>query len=347
MRSVVVACLVALVVQPVAAQAPSNLPRPVAAPVATPPPADTRPFSVVNDSPFTLRTLHVWPSGLTARGVDRLGNEMLGGGRGWPMHLPLAAGCRWMVVATYTDGDGPPREGRVTEVDVCTTPELRLPPAAGLVRGGGTGFVVSAAGHIVTNEHVVRGCGSMGLRRDGRETRLRVIGTATGADLALLQAPAPIGQPLPLRSRGKAPRLAEPLVVLGYRELFLLGGQMLALTGRVVAREGQDIAAAGRLDRTDRATFLHDARTWGGNSGGPILDYAGAVMGVHTARTSHGGNKDEPVVPLAIGIRIDAVYELLARHDVRPLPEPPRRAEPDLLAEEAEPSVLRLLCFSG
>jgi serine protease Do len=260
------------------------------------------------------------------------------------MDLPVAPGCRWQVLGAYRDVDGTIRNGRVTEVDICTTPESRMPAASGLVRGGGSGFVVSAAGHVVTNRHVVAGCSGVGLRRGGRETRLRVLGTGEGVDLALLQAPGPIGPPLPLRSRGKAPRLAEPLVVLGYRELFAFGGQILALTGRVVAREGQD--SSGLLDRTDRTTFLHDARTWGGNSGGPLLDHAGSVMGVHVARTAHQGSKDEVVVPLAVGIRIEAVYDLLARHDVTPLPEPPRRAEPELLAEEAEPSVLRLLCFS-
>jgi S1-C subfamily serine protease len=332
-----------LLALPAAAQAPQPAPTP---PVARPAPANTRTFTVLNASTFTVNNLYVWPAGQTARGDDRLGTSVLAAQRGFPMDLPIAPGCRWQVQGTYRDSDGSVRNGRVVEVDICTTPEYRLPVVSGLVRGGGTGFVVSAAGHVVTNEHVVRGCGGVGLRRGGRETRLRLIGTGQGADLALLQAPAPIGPPLPLRARGKAPRLAEPLVVLGYRELFTFGGQMLALTGRVVAREGQDNRAMGLLDRTDRTTFLHDARTWGGNSGGPLLDYAGAVMGVHVARTSHDASKDEPVVPLAIGIRIEAVHDLLARHDVTPLPEPPRRAEPDLLAEEAEPSVLRLLCFS-
>jgi S1-C subfamily serine protease len=324
--------------QPCLAQAPALQPA-------------THNVSIVNASPFTIFTLHVWPAGRNDRGADRLGSSVLAGTRGWPLTLPAADGCNWQVVANYADIDGSRRDGPVVTLDACTTPELRLAPAPGLVRGGGTGFVVSQAGHVVTNAHVVNGCGGVGLRQAGAEMRLAVVEQNERADLALLRAPdrrpIRIGPPLPLRSRGKAPRLAEPLVALGYREFTYFGSQMLALSGRVVARRGQDTRALGLMDRSDPTTFVHDARTWGGNSGGPLLDYTGAVMGVHVARTAHPGTKDEPVVPLAIGIRIEAVYDLLARHGVTPLPEPPRRAEPELLAEEAEPSVLRLLCFSG
>ncbi len=102
----------------------------------------------------------------------------------------------------------------------------------------------------------------------------------------------------------------------------------------------------GGLSGTDPHRVLHDARTWAGNSGGPLLDASGPAIGVPAARTAHPEDKDNPAVPLAVGIRIERVYSPLTRHGVRPVRAEPRRADSAVLAANATESVLRLLCFS-
>jgi len=304
---------------------------------------DTIELSALNGSAFVAMSLFVWPVGTDAPGPDRLGRDTLPAGRGWPLVLPRSAGCRWRVVGTFGDA-GQVRPGPVVEVDACAERQVTFRAPGGIVRSGGTGWVVSAAGHVITNHHVVQGCGGIGLRQGDSEVRLEIISTDEQDDLALLRSPRPFGPPLPLREANRAPRLAEPVMALGYRELFDFGGQLLALTGRVVAREGQ--GRRGLVNATNPNRFLHDSRTWGGNSGGPLLDASGAVLGVHVARTMHPEDKDNPVVPLAVGIRIERVYSLLSRHGVSPVRAEPRRAEYDIIAADAADSVLRLLCFS-
>ena len=96
---------------------------------------------------------------------------------------------------------------------------------------------------------------------------------------------------------------------------------------------------------TDPDRFLHDARTWGGSSGGPLPDSLGAVMGVHLARTAHPQEEDNRVVPRAAGIRIERADSPLPRHGVRPARAEPRRVDDEALAIEATETVPRLLCL--
>ncbi len=275
-----------------------------AAQTSAPAGTDTISLRVRNASAFLALSLHVWPVGDNARGDDRLGREVLPAGSTWTLELPRARGCRWRIVGVYHDSDRL-RDGPVVDSDICSQSDVAIAAPRGMVRGGGTGWVVSEANHVVTNHHVVNGCGGIGLRQGNDEVRLEIVVTDERDDLALLRSPRRFGPPLRLRQGGQAPRLAEPVMALGYRELFNLGGQLLALTGRVVAAEGQPAQPGVLGPLTDPNRFLHDARTWGGNSGGPLLDASGAVLGIHVARTAHPVDKDKPIVPLAVAIRIE------------------------------------------
>jgi hypothetical protein len=134
--------------------------------------------------------------------------------------------------------------------------------------GSGTGFYVTAAGHLVTNAHVVEGCARVTLA-DG--SRLSVLDVDEGADLALLRnLAASATTPLMLR-QGRGVRLAESIIVAGYPLAGLLSSGLNVTTGSVSA-------LAGLGD--DRRQLQITAPVQPGNSGGPVLDQSGNIVGV-------------------------------------------------------------------
>lgn len=143
---------------------------------------------------------------------------------------------------------------------------------------GGSGFVVAADGHIVTNEHVVRDAESVQVRLFGGELLpAKVVASDPTRDLAVL----------------KVDRYGLPAVRLGSTEGVEVGDEVIAIgnalgivgeptvTSGIVSGLNRDIRLAGdtrlvRLIQTDAAINP-------GNSGGPLVNAAGEVIGVNTA----------------------------------------------------------------
>lgn len=134
----------------------------------------------------------------------------------------------------------------------------------------GTAFLVNGSGHLITNNHVVEEC-----------TTFSVVGGASGIvvardavnDLALLKAEPPKGaEPLPLA--GRMTKLGEDVVAMGFPFQGVLGG--LNVTG------GNVSALSGLQNDSSRVQFT--AAIQPGNSGGPLLDRTGAVVGVVTGK---------------------------------------------------------------
>jgi S1-C subfamily serine protease len=136
----------------------------------------------------------------------------------------------------------------------------------------GTGFLISTNGHLITNHHVVDNCDSISIRKPGSpaiETDL--IAKNAESDLALLKARSWAGNAVaPLRA-GTAIRAGDEIVVYG----FPLTGS-LASEGNVVA--GYVTALSGLED--DQKSMQISAPVQLGNSGGPLLDRSGNVVGV-------------------------------------------------------------------
>ena len=148
-------------------------------------------------------------------------------------------------------------------------------PAPGDVLGTGTGFHVSPS-VIVTAAHVVEGCGTLRLEDGAPVARLASDRTL---DLAvLLRAGVPEGEePAWLALAGAAARLGSPVTAVGYPYSGLFEQGVTATGGNVSALRG----LAGSMDE-----MLLSAPVQPGNSGGPLLDRTGRVVGVVTARAS-------------------------------------------------------------
>ncbi|MDP3415339.1 Do family serine endopeptidase [Falsiroseomonas sp.] len=159
-------------------------------------------------------------------------------------------------------------------------PPQGQPPQGRARMGQGSGFIIDAAGYIVTNNHVVGDAASVRVElADGRELPARVVGRDQQTDLALLKVEA--GSPLPTLVWGDsdATRVGDWVVAMG--NPFGLGG---SVTAGIVSARGRQIGAGPYDD------FIQtDAPINPGNSGGPLFNGNGEVVGINTAIYAPGG----------------------------------------------------------
>lgn len=141
----------------------------------------------------------------------------------------------------------------------------RSEPAA-----SGTGFVVSRQGHVLTNHHVIEGCTTIRATTEGRKKELTVVGADAENDLAVLQLPAPASSMARFRD-GRSIRSGDGVVVVGFPLHGLLSSEANVTTGTVSA-----LAGIGNNTRFLQIT----APVQPGNSGGPLLDHGGNVVGI-------------------------------------------------------------------
>ena len=146
----------------------------------------------------------------------------------------------------------------------------------------GSGFIVDADGYVVTNNHVVEHASEIAVTLiDGTRLDAELIGTDPKTDLAVLKVDSDEALPYARFGDSDTTRVGDWVIAIG--NPFGLGGS--ATTGIVSAR-GRDIQS-GPFD-----DFLQiDAPINRGNSGGPLFDLSGRVIGINTAIFSpNGGN---------------------------------------------------------
>ncbi len=149
-------------------------------------------------------------------------------------------------------------------------------------RSVGSGFIIEASGYVVTNYHVIDGAEEITVTlNDGTRYTAKLTGTDPKTDLALIKVASE--KPLPFVSFGDSNNARTGDWVLAIGNPFGLGGT--ATTGIISAR-GRDIQS-GPFDDYIQI----DAPINQGNSGGPLFDTSGRVIGVNTAIYSpNGGN---------------------------------------------------------
>jgi len=161
------------------------------------------------------------------------------------------------------------------------------PPGYAESEGGqsGTGFVWDGAGHVVTNNHVVSGTREVAIRfATGEVVAASIVGTAPNYDLAVvrlrttrnLPSPIAVGTSADLKVGQSAFAIGNPFGL----DQSLTTGVISALKRRLPTNAGREI---GNVIQTDAAVNP-------GNSGGPLLDSAGRLIGVTTAIISPSGS---------------------------------------------------------
>ena len=151
---------------------------------------------------------------------------------------------------------------------------LGYPPA----EGSGTGFIVSAQGDILTNNHVVADAGEITVRLlDGTERPATVIGADPASDLAVLRAAIPADR-LAVASLGDSDLVEPGETVAAIGSPF---GLEHTITAGIVSAVGREFGTAG--GRPMRGLIQTDTPINPGNSGGPLVNLRGEVIGITTA----------------------------------------------------------------
>ena len=192
----------------------------------------------------------------------------------------------------------------------------KLEPGAPLFPGkrlsaSGTGFFVSATGHALTNHHVVAQCGAVSMTpAGGKPIAAAVIATDRLHDLALLHAPvapkavAAFREPLRLVAE-------EPVMVVGYPLLQLVAIRPIFVNGHVYGD--------GHTTLSNRFPLRIDIRH--GNSGSPVLDGSGRVIGIVSAKADTPkiyATTGRVVRDLGVAIGEAAILDLMRNNGVAP-----------------------------
>ena len=141
----------------------------------------------------------------------------------------------------------------------------------------GTGYAINSDGYVLTNYHVIGECGHLKVRRGPQATDAELIASDATNDLAVIKGSLPNLQPVHFRQSthgAKDIRAADTVVVLGFPYAGLLATTPQTTTGTVTALAGIK----------DDSRFLQiSAPIQPGNSGGPLFDRSGNVVGAVVA----------------------------------------------------------------
>ncbi len=178
----------------------------------------------------------------------------------------------------------------------------------------GTGFFVSNRGHIVTNEHVVKGCGKVLVRGAVEPQEASVISYDEENDLALLKtsntSPRRIAT---LRLNDSRVHVGDNVVIVGYP---LNRG----VTGEYEIRHAKVTGLDGPMNENKWIQFSDSIAQ--GNSGGPLLDSSGNVVGVVVGkatlmRSNRVSGKQEVVQKSDLAISLDVLQNFLNMNNIQ------------------------------
>jgi serine protease Do len=166
----------------------------------------------------------------------------------------------------------------------------------------GSGFIIDPAGYVVTNNHVIENSTAIKvILNDGEEHPAKLIGVDTKTDLALLKIEA--GHPLPAVAFGNSDEASIGDWVVAVGNPFGLGG---TVTAGIISGRQRDLKSGPYDD------FLQfDAPLNSGNSGGPLFNVRGEVIGINSAIVTPNGGS------VGIGFAIPAALAQPALAELR------------------------------
>ena len=226
---------------------------------------------------------------------------LLGAGGGAATYAALGSGGETTVVRTTTVGDGAEPAAatsgstvaeiykRVSDAVVeITTSSSAVSPFGeeGLQQAQGSGFVYDDQGHVITNHHVVAGAETVSVKfSDGSTYDGTVVGSDASTDLAVIEvdAPASVLEPLELADSDEL-EVGDGAIAIGSPF-----GLEQTVTAGIVSALHRQITAPNDFAIDD--VIQTDAAINHGNSGGPLLDFEGRVIGVNSQiESDSGGN---------------------------------------------------------
>ena len=171
-----------------------------------------------------------------------------------------------------------------------------MPQGAQPFRGQGSGFIVSADGLVLTNAHVVKDAQQVTvLLSDRREYTAQVLGTDAATDIAVLRIPVQGLQPVTLGDPAQL-QVGDPVLAIGAPF-----GLAQTATAGIVSATGRSLPGDGAVP------FIQtDAAVNPGNSGGPLFDAAGNVVGINAQIYSRTGGYQglSFAIPVDVAMRV-------------------------------------------
>ena len=226
---------------------------------------------------------------------------LLGAGGGAATYAALGSGVETSVVRTPPVGDGAEPAAatsgstvaeiykRVSDAVVeITTSSSAVSPFGeeGLQQAQGSGFVYDDQGHVITNHHVVAGAETVSVKfSDGSTYDGTVVGSDASTDLAVIEVDAPdsVLEPLELADSDEL-EVGDGAIAIGSPF-----GLEQTVTAGIVSALHRQITAPNDFAIDD--VIQTDAAINHGNSGGPLLDFEGRVIGVNSQiESDSGGN---------------------------------------------------------
>ena len=155
----------------------------------------------------------------------------------------------------------------------------------------GTGFILSSDGYIATNKHVVSGAHKVGVVLDDGTTYedVELVGVDPLNDFAIIKIKN-VKDLTPIKlGNSKTTTTGQQVIAIGYA----LGAYQNSVTSGIISGKGRSVTASdsSRTQYENLSDMIQtDAAINGGNSGGPLVNAAGEVIGINTAYASQGNN---------------------------------------------------------
>ena len=207
-----------------------------------------------------------------------------------------------------------------------------------IIIGSGSGFFVSDQGHVVSNDHVVGVCKKVSAFEEGREIFMNILATDMVNDIGLVKGQFKNKRYLNIKTDGA--ELGEDIVTFGYPLSEDLSDSVKLTKGIVSALSGPD---------NNYSVIQIDASIQPGNSGGPVLNMSGQVVGIASAGLSklYILNKSK-YIPENVNFAVSApsLTAFLKANKVNISSQPSRVMSTKELAKVGEPVTLQLFCYN-
>lgn len=205
----------------------------------------------------------------------------------------------------------------------------------------GTGFFVTHDGHILTNNHVINNCDKISVHGDGMSTGAVVIARDSEHDLALLKAAFTSVNMAYFNSMKQPLSAGDPVVIIGYPGESWRGHDPVVRSSTIIDLKGP----------TGEEKWLQfNDSVQHGNSGGPLLDSAGNVVGVVVAKSElHikkvGYEVEEIIKKSDIAISLPVVKDFLEANNVQyQTADSGLYLSPDRVNDRARPFIVNVNC---
>ena len=255
-------------------------------------------------SPFALKSRGWWRGAIAGAVTGALAASLIGaawfgdGQSNTPVTEPAGAAAALMSATNDVHGVVEKAQASVVAIEFETT--TRRGPYTVQGTGAGSGVVISADGLVLTNAHVVENASNLSVTlADGSKYDATVVGSDSSRDIALVQLTGASNLPAATLGSSDALRVGDGVVAIG-NALDLDG--TLTVTSGIVSAKDRSLTSSGNsvlanLIQTDAAINT-------GNSGGPLLNMAGEVVGINTAIIQDSQN-------LGFAIAIDSIKPLI------------------------------------